>query len=74
MTIKQQRLARFVRVWQASSSVAEVAALLGLAPSTVSSRASRLRAEGVDLKRMPAGRPAVVIDFAALAAIVDGRK
>jgi hypothetical protein len=45
-------LPRFVLVWQQSLSVAEVASQLGLSRAAVSSRARRLRQNGVQLKRI----------------------
>ena len=42
---------RFVRVWQASSSPAAAARILGIAPESARVQACRLRKAGVRLKR-----------------------
>lgn len=47
---------RFVRTWQAATSVEQVAARLRILPASASVRASRLRKVGVNLKRFPSGR------------------
>jgi hypothetical protein len=58
----------FVRAWQSSSSIAEVVKKLGMSKSSVASRASYYRQNGVRLKRLNTGRS---LDTDALNAIVD---
>ena len=48
----------FVRIWTEARDLAEVARALGLSRSATSTRATRLRARGVDLPRFSAGRKA----------------
>ena len=43
----------FVRIWQAASSVAEVAEKLHVKAPDAASRASRYRKKGIKLKMMP---------------------
>jgi hypothetical protein len=59
----------FVRAWQASSSLAEVADKLHLSIAGVSTRAQSYRKKGVRLKRFP--HRLATIDVAALNAIID---
>jgi len=56
----------FVKTWQASASLDEAKAKLG---EGASSRAARMRKEGVKLKEMPGGGRK--LDVAALNAIID---
>jgi Mn-dependent DtxR family transcriptional regulator len=60
----------FVRLWQRAESLGVVAARMGVFPSSASSRASRLRREGVLLKYMPGGY-GETIDIEALKKIVQ---
>lgn len=46
----------FVKAWQESSSLEEVARKLGMKPKTVHSRASFYKRKGVPLKKMRGGR------------------
>jgi len=46
----------FIRAWESSTGTAEVSQKLGISRSSVSSRASMLRASGVALKKFKAGR------------------
>lgn len=48
--------ADFIAAWQSSTGTAEVAQKLGISRSSVSSRASMLRASGVVLNKFKAGR------------------
>lgn len=59
----------FVRVWQESKSVAEVAERTGLAVSSVHSRAARYRKLGIPLRKMPHG---AAVNVARLTAIARG--
>lgn len=55
----------FVRAWQASGSLAEVAEKTGLRPESVKARGYRFRKKGVPLREFAAaGRPAT--DWEAL--------
>ena len=47
----------FVEAWNNSERTKEVAKKLGLSPAAVSSRAAKLRSEGVNLKKFKRGRP-----------------
>jgi len=60
---------RFARVWMSSSTIAEVAASIGIARNTVRVYASELRASGVDLPRMGTHRPAPISPDAERAAV-----
>jgi len=60
---------RFVTTWQQSSSVGEVAMRLGLKKAVCRTRASRLRARGVGLKRFPFVVEREPTDWDALAAL-----
>lgn len=56
----------FIRIWQASKNHAEVASAAGVSVHSVASRASRLRARGVPLKKFSVCAPR---DYGALAAL-----
>jgi len=47
---------QFVKAWQESSSLKEVAEKLGMKPTTANSRASFYRSKGIPLKKMRGGR------------------
>jgi hypothetical protein len=59
----------FVRAWQTSSSIAEVARAVGGNEKSIQSRASRLRKRGVPLKYMHNGGCVKPLDVAALATL-----
>jgi len=61
----------FVRAWQTSSELPEVARKTGLRPESVRARAQRFRKKGVPLKKLGArgGRPAT--DWAALKRLAE---
>jgi transposase len=54
----KERVEKFVALWNASKSPAEVAAALGVGHQGVQNRASRLRKQGFVLKMFPPGFPA----------------
>ncbi|MAI04082.1 MAG: hypothetical protein CMA07_00005 [Euryarchaeota archaeon] len=58
---------RFITIYQASESVAEVAEKTGLTVHTVSQRASTYRKKGVPLKAMPNSGSTVRNDWGELA-------
>lgn len=58
----------FIRIWQASKSHAEVARACEISANSAASRASRLRARGVSLKRFRVCAP---LDYKALAAMAE---
>lgn len=60
----------FVRAWQSSSSLAEVAEKLGSTTNNVNQRGYVLRKKGVELKSMKPGRRPE--DVARLNAIIRG--
>ncbi len=59
----------FVKIWQASATMAEVAKRTKMARGAVSSRACVYRKKGVPLKRM--GRNGPRIDWTSLAALAE---
>jgi len=63
----------FVKMWQKSDSVAEVAEALDMTSQTATARAAMLRKAGVLLKSFPRGRKAGSgLDVAALNALLAG--
>lgn len=63
----------FVRTWQASRTVDEVAATLGLAKSSVIQRAAIYRKKGIPLRKLYRGGNGS-LDVARLAAIARGEE
>jgi hypothetical protein len=57
----------FVRIWQESDTIDQVAARTGYRRNAAKQRASNYRVRGVPLKQMPLGHPP--LDYAALAAL-----
>lgn len=55
--------ATFCKVWQASSSVGEVARLLGMEKAAAMSRASVYRKSGIKLKKFDKGRPRKTVEM-----------
>jgi hypothetical protein len=62
---------RFVTVWQASTSMDEVASAMGMTRLAVQSFAAKLRRSGVPLKRFYSQYDGEEIDFAELKAIAE---
>jgi len=56
--------AEFIRVWDTSNSVAEVAEITGLAPSSAQQRAGKYRTQGIPLKKMARGGKRIDVDAA----------
>jgi len=59
----------FVRAWQSSRDMAEVAKKTGLRLESVRARGHRFRKKGVPLKKLAQGRPAT--DWEALARLAQ---
>jgi transposase len=62
--------ARFVEVWEMCSSIDEVAKRLKMRPNSISTRASRYRRAGVELKRY-SRKPRKPLNYLALNKIVN---
>ncbi|KKK56234.1 hypothetical protein LCGC14_3066570 [marine sediment metagenome] len=62
---------QFVKAWQSSSSIKEVANKLGLSSNNVSNRAAYYRKKGVRLKIMPRRFGGPRIDIEALNKLCD---
>lgn len=70
-SLTQERAERFVRLWQASGSVAECASAYGCAVRSASRYAADLRARGVPLKKFSSSRyGSSPIDLDALRSMV----
>ena len=57
----------FVTIWQRSNTIAEFCEITGLKPSYVVVKASRLRRDGIQLKRMGSKTPGDKLRLARLA-------
>ena len=62
---------RFIRTWQQSSSVAEVAETLGMPKPIVLARKSNYTKLGIQLKKMPRQSPDRSLDVEGLNALIE---
>ena len=67
--MNQAQAAKFVQVWQSSNSVREVAEQMQMSESTASNWATKLRKQGVPLRKYKA--TGEKLDIEALKAIVE---
>ncbi len=55
----QKQADKFVEVWNASNTLAEAAAKLGMTPRNAATRACKYRKAGAAIKKFKAGRPPI---------------